>query len=333
MRYRLRAPVIGRLFVRPGDNPVVTRDDLVLELHVDDKRRVREVSVTATVPPGVVHKFESKIVKVPGQLTEVKIGGDRNLHRRLLEELQMFEAAYAFEVGDDHPLYRVRWDLWREDFIAETEEEREKLTVRGFGAMRKQQPGPHIVDTRHLQRFFGHVRRYDELLIPLSFHREAMNDFQEEQYVQAFVNFYYIIEDFFADGKSSAKEVLKVFRASALLTEIITETLKHFSGIHRHDEALRASLQNTKLDYSVEGLMQLLILMRGNLHHFYSKSPRPHGTPLNQADFEWLALIALHISGLAILRRVVEINKKEEPVPPEEYREWYRGYFGREPPE
>lgn len=333
MKYRLRAPVIGRLFVRPGENPVVTRDDLVLELHVDDTRRVREVSVTATVPLELVKKFESQIVKVPGQLTEVKIGGDRNLHRRLIEELQMFEAGYAFEVGEDHPLYRVRWDLWNEEFIPETDEEREKLIVRGFGAMRKQQPGRHIVDIRHLQRFFAHVRRYDALLIPFSFHREAMNDFQEEQYVQAFVNFYYVIEDFFADGKSSAKEVFKAFRASDLLTEIMTETLKQFSGTHRHDQALQAFLQDEKLDYSVEGLMQLLIRMRGNLHHYYSKSPKPHGTPLNQADFEWLALIALHISGLAILRRVVEINRKEEPVPPEEYREWYRAYFGREPPE
>jgi hypothetical protein len=140
MKYRMLAPVVGRLMLRPGTLYRATRDDLALELHADSVGMVENVSVTAQVAASLIHKFTSQAVKGPdGRVKEFRIDGDVSLWKRLQNELQMFESTFAFQL-DDHGLHRVRWDLWTEEFIPENETEKASLVVFRYGSPRKQAP-------------------------------------------------------------------------------------------------------------------------------------------------------------------------------------------------
>ena len=311
----------------------VERNGVVLQLTADDMHRVREVSVTAPIPADIASRFYSEITKGADGIPHFAVHGDRDFARSVRKELQLFESNFAF-IYDEHPLDKVRWERWQEEFIADTEEEKPRIKILGFGVGRKQPPRPVVVEHRILQNCFKYSPRYESLMIPMGFYREGMTAFQEERYVPAFYNFYFVIEDFFANGKTSEAQVLKEFESSDRLREFIEQGLKNFSGNHPHDRNLRRFMEEEKCGFDVPGMMKFLFRIRGNLHHYFGKSPRPHATPFNQDDFEVVALLTMFLSGSTILRRVMDINLEVEPEHPPGYDEWMDEYWkGRKRPD
>lgn len=316
MRYQVKAAVVGRLFLPPGEKMMaVERNGVVLQLTADARQRVREVSVTAPIPAEIADRFYSEIRKDPDGITHVKVFGDRDFSRSVRKELQLFESNFAF-IYDEHPLDKIRWERWEEEFLPDNEEERQRIKVHRFSAPRKAGPPPVVVKQKVLENCFKYAPRYELLMIPMGFYREGMTAFQEERYVTAFYNFYFVIEDFFANGKTSEAQVLREFESSDRMRQFIERVLQNFSGRHDHVRNLRRFMDEEKCTFDVPGMMKFLFRVRGNLHHYFGKSPRPHATPFNQDDFEVVSLVAMFLAGSAILHRVIDINLEVEPEHP-----------------
>jgi hypothetical protein len=64
-----------------------------------------------------------------------------------------------------------------------------------------------------------------------------------------------------------------------------------------------------KCPMTAAGLPRFLFRMRGGLHH-YSRRSKRHANPFNQATFEPVALLAMHVATTAILFRIVELNQR-----------------------
>ena len=57
-----------------------------------------------------------------------------------------------------------------------------------------------------------------------------------------------------------------------------------------------------------EGVWGYLFRIRGELHHYFLRSTRSHGTPFASDRFETPALIALLLARQCIMVRIVAIN-------------------------
>lgn len=155
--------------------------------------------------------------------------------------------------------------------------------------------------------------RFDSLAVATGFWREGGNQLEDKSYIQAFYSFFFVIEDLFADGRTSEKEVLKVFSKSQNFCKICNTTVRQFFGKgDEHEAALRRFFEAEGCEPDVPGLQKFLFRMRGNMHHYFGKSPRPHPTPFNQEQFHAIALLALYISSLALAEQIFALKKTDE---------------------
>ena len=204
MRYRLRAKLEGQLFLTEAFS--IERDGLLFEFIAGDNGQVQELAISLKVPDEKVEKFASGIG--PGQGESVAtytIGGDRELYNHLVSELQSLESNLAFASGS---VKRIHWDTPHQQFIAETPEEEELITFTEFSLSRTY-PEPHaLFSPVNLIRLISKFPAYESLRVPMAFWREGENYFTTFQYVLAFYQYYFIIEDFYAGGKTGQSTVL-----------------------------------------------------------------------------------------------------------------------------
>jgi hypothetical protein len=63
----------------------------------------------------------------------------------------------------------------------------------------------------------------------------------------------------------------------------------------KHLDKLKEFLAMEKLNFDKEGIISLIVQVRGNLHHFSQRSSKKKGTPFNQKDFETMAYLLMSI--------------------------------------
>ncbi len=172
---------------------------------------------------------------------------------------------------------------------------------------------PHpdfVVRERAFNMLVRHAPFFDSLTVPIAFWREGGNQMDDKNYVQAFYSYFFVIEDLYADGKTGERPVLKAFSESEEFCRICVSTLPRFFGKgDEHESALRRFFEAEGCQADRFGLQKFLFRMRGNLHHYFGKSPRPHPTPFNQQQFHSVALLALFIATLAIFEHILAIKR------------------------
>jgi hypothetical protein len=143
-----------------------------------------------------------------------------------------------------------------------------------------------------------------------AFWREGMVYFDNFQCVQAFYQFYFVIEDFFIAGKTSSKSsVMKIFQKSKELLDIAKDAITSTLNLPNHKIKLEKHLREYNCQFTSLGLLEMLYEARNNLHHFHSKSSRKQGTPFNQSEFETIAFATMYIATAAITYREVRISQ------------------------
>jgi hypothetical protein len=317
MKFKLRAKVDGDLFLgQPNAKILAQRDDLVFELESDNSRRVIAISVTGDVPADRVAAQHATITHTPGAATDSRVDfhADKDLHHRLLGELQAMESILAFN-WRGHPLRRILWNEAEMTLVPENAEEEARIHLWSLSVGRKRHPQPTLVKESSFKTLVEHAPRFESLKVSTGFWREAGNQMDAGNYAQAFYGYFFVIEDLYADGKTSEKQVLKAFADSVEFCEICASTLPRFFGKgDKHEENLRKFFDAEGCATDAPGLQRFLFRMRGNLHHYFGKSPRPHPTPFNQDQFHVVALVALFISSLALSRRVLDLNRQHGTI-------------------
>jgi len=311
MRYRLTVPLEGVVVLRDGKREVRgRRDGIDFALIADERGRVTHVVVETTVPEDKLDSFKSSIGPgVHGTAATVHLGGDPQLFQKLIEALRVLESHLAFETPG--AIRQINFRERKHEYVPEIDAERSAVPVFAYEMKQAYPETPALVTEKGFRDFINSTPPFDELVAVKSFWQEGLNRFQQLQYVQAFHQFYFVIEGFFADGKSSERKVLKAFNRSTELTAILESALKTFSKpADRHSVRLQELMALEKCEASVEGLRRFLIRVRGRLHHYSASSSSPTIHPHNQEAFETAALVAMFISRMAIDRRVIAIRRK-----------------------
>ncbi len=298
MRYRLTVQAEGTIYV--DQNIRLEKDGFVFEFIGDETKKLTKIAVSSLVPDDRVEKFGMILREgTPESLPVFGFGGDEEIHGQLVERLQLLESNLAFETGG--ALKKVHWEDPEREPILETREEREIVTLPVYSIKQHYQTPTVVASTALMERATDPVPEF--LLVLQAFWREGIRNFEDNSFVNAFYNFYFVIEDLYADGKTSEKEVLKSFSHLSEFCGICDETLQMFRKRERHWRNLEKFCKSERCNLDVGGLQKLVFRVRGNLHHYFRKSPRTRGTPFNQRAFESLAYLVLEMSGKAISRQ------------------------------
>ena len=103
----------------------------------------------------------------------------------------------------------------------------------------------------------------------------------------------------------------KNFKSSLELQETIKWVLSEVIGTNdHHKKEIMTLLGQKNLQYDVEGIIVLLVRMRGHLHHFSRKSElKQKPSPLVHQNYESLAALAMAIAMQSILNEIDKAKK------------------------
>jgi hypothetical protein len=264
-------------------------DHFILEVMVNPDKVVDGLSIALRVKnyqdflPRVSSAIESRITQVSLR--------DSSLFFFLVDLAQHIEALGSFWFG----VRKIYWESPKRAWIAETLEEQKVL-----------EPLPnHFQEEAHENRCYGelspemlaslvHNRRlHQHLVLPMSFYREARNDFTSGRYTSSFINFYFYLDDLYGQGKTRNKEVEKLFKFSEHMRQAIQQTMQLYQDVESLEnlEELTKFLHMEKKEFSIDGIIELIVQIRGNLSHFSQKSSKKKGHPLNQREFRSVAFL------------------------------------------
>jgi hypothetical protein len=210
---------------------------------------------------------------------------------RLLNTLQYLESLGSFWLG----IKRIHWNDAKWEWVPESDSERGRLAV--FSVSRSQSYERRAVPFRPqiLRQLLEAETDKSWLTIPMSFLREGHNDYEAHRYVNAFYNFYFFLEDLFGHGKTKNRHILEAFRSSADLKLGVAKAYSQCSDYPGKQEAIDSLIEAVGGATTPDGLLEFLVGMRGELHHFSRRSSRPKGHPLNQHEFQPLGFFVMSI--------------------------------------
>ncbi len=225
------------------------------------------------------------------------------LHEAMVKMFQSLESALAFCC----PVARIRWHAPMETYIPENSEERAAIKINGF-KFGHYSDSPQKVHEFPADDFFNAIKVLEhcpDLVVPLSFWREGNNALDSYRNIQAFFNFYFVLEGMYGRGEYRKGKLLPNFLKSTPLTDAVQRVLTQgFATPFRHDFATVESLLSANnLTKSVADVLELLIIYRGRLHHCLDTS-QPAGTPLTDHEYEGISLLAATVSQNTLIAEI-----------------------------
>ena len=291
MRFRLTAAVEG-VGVAPQRFEVDTPEYRV-GFDVDEKRRITSIWAEArvldwekylsSIEPGAgtreqPHRVSFQVPPVASALESV---------------LQYLESLGSFWLG----IRRVGWSEAEMRWMPDSQEEEGRLRVHRFSQRITYNDTPIPWDGKALARLVGLRPKLEYLVVPMSFYREGVREFRVHRYVSAFYNFYLFLEGLYGHGKTKNAQVQQAFESSAQFRAAVDATRIRFSDneMARNQSELLVFMQRLNCEFTAQGLSRFLVMIRGELHHYSTKSTRPKGHPLNQAEWRPVALFAFSV--------------------------------------
>jgi hypothetical protein len=305
MKYWLECKVEGKIFIKRE-----IRTNYALKEYImipDNKGWLSSIRIIKSVDQP--EKYSSRMEKnEKHDGWNIYINGVREDYLELVKEFQILESTLSLSM--EGALTRIIWDRPNEGFIPENDEEKNRLTVSEFELHKEYIESAIHLDQQGLDVIIKTKHLYDSLAVPQAFFREGMNQFHSRRYINAFYNFYFVLEDFYGKGKTKNQAIADAYKSSPELLGFVDWILKEQIGKDpRHKASIQALCTEEKISYGNEGIIDLLIRIRGNLHHYSRQSSKRVVTPFGQDEFEGIAFLVMGVSLRAILQRVLEINR------------------------
>ncbi len=261
-------------------------DHFILDVILDQNNVVEALNIALRVKnyqdflPEVSFDIESGI-------TQIKLR-DSSFSFSLLELAQHIE---ALGIG----IKKIYWEIPKRRWIAETPEEEKDLEfiTNDFQRESHENKCYREMAPEMLKSLIKNRQLHQNLVLPMSFYREGCNEFSSRRYTNSFINFYFYLDDLYGQGKTKNKEVENLFKSSEHIRSAFEETIRFFQDEDSSEnlEELKEFLEMEKKPLRVDGLIELIVQIRGNLSHFSQKSSKKKGHPLNQRDFRSVALL------------------------------------------
>jgi hypothetical protein len=230
-----------------------------------------------------------KVLQQPGMPPHFHGTGGTKIREELVEELKQIEST----LGVFFRITRIRWENAASIAIPENPEEETQIQWNNLKIVREQEvviKEPTIEDFNVSLHMGYHAR---ELATVMSFFREGDGDRRTFRYISAFYAFYFVIEGLYANGQSKNREVKLEFKKSKVLLDAIAHVLglplysrpARLKGVLTIDDVLRT----VKQERTVDGIIHMLVWLRGDLHHFVNNPKKLSGSPFTHHRYEVLA--------------------------------------------
>jgi hypothetical protein len=230
---------------------------------------------------------------------EITVDYDKQISDKLIDMIQYIDASLSFLFG----VIKIYWEERETSFIAESEEEQRNLDVMSYSLRQHYPEQQRIRLTADVFKdIIQRKSKDDPLKIVMLFHREGIREFHSLRYIQAFYNFYFILEDLYGEGKTQNREIEQKFKANQTLRIVIQDVLDTvIKPIGNHLQNIQNFLREENKSFDVDGIIELIVRVRGQLHHYSRKSTKRKGTPLNQKDFESMAYLLMGLTVKCII--------------------------------
>jgi hypothetical protein len=296
VKLSLEADVKSQMLL--SETVTVRREDAEYIFHRGEDGTFSKISIISPVPDP--SKFYTKLD--PRRGGGMVLGTDWNLVERLRGELQDFEGLFALAFN----LSSIGWDTAHRQTLTDDGEQ-----IEGYQkTMRIPGGGPIEVPCEAFERFVG-LRGYcTEFRVPLSFWREGNNELRSLRFINAFFNFYFILEGLYANGKTATVEVKKQFQKSVELNGFIAAALPDHLNVGQLPNPLMQLLTDVREEATVDGVIAMLVTVRGQLHHYSHKSTRRQGSPLSHKHYDAAAFLCGRLATDALRTRLSTIVRE-----------------------
>ncbi|MEO7142750.1 MAG: hypothetical protein ABI165_04530 [Bryobacteraceae bacterium] len=300
MRYELSCAVDSHTYLDEG-NHSFERLGKVYTFSAREDGRLNEIAISVNV----VNTERFKMRFVPhGFLEEY----DAELRDEIVVDFQYLESVLGF-VGE---VTRIRWDAPRARVITENDQEAKDIVGASLRIERKWRITPNRLLRSDLEAIIDDRRTIQPVQLLQSFFREGKNQLYQFRFINAFYNLFFVIEGLYGRGKSGTKELKAAFRDQP---EFRAVAIQSWSALVEQDEELaRQALsemgaeQDGTDDQLISRLIDWIVGTRGSTHHFYWRSSRRQGTPLNQHSYEPIACLAFLLAERAINQKVTFLH-------------------------
>lgn len=170
-------------------------------------------------------------------------------------------------------LREIKSDIVQIEWIPENEQEKSLLKVFNFTYKTEPQNVNKPISFDLIARPFiaGFVN--DNYEVALSFFRQGKNDMREGKYIEAYYDFYFVLESMYGGGKTKNFLIEKKLLESTELIDAI-KLVKNDSGIanglsRNHQNEFNSKYKNNE----ISAIIKDIVNKRGFLHHHNSKHP------------------------------------------------------------
>jgi hypothetical protein len=291
MRYELRIPVIGT--VRIKRDHAVEVEGVRFDYLAEPEGLLTDVAASVAVGSDAIKTFGGPGER--GVAREYRIEGAEEAHSRTLHALQHLESHLSFAAEGTVTAFDWQDIAWK--LIPENDAERRDLKIFGGRVTGRYPELGSRLGTPLLDFAARATVTREDTAVPKAFWREAHNEFAQQRYIQAFYNFYFVIEGLFGRGRSSEPAMVKQLLGSDDFKSAVSKTLAILKADRRHFNDMKQLYDDERhLPVDIEGTTKLLVRLRNRLHHYSTHNPRPQGTPFDQSKWESLAWFSMGIA-------------------------------------
>lgn len=309
MKFGLVCDVKSKILINSGQT--IHHEGKTFIFYADDENGfLNRIRIISEVTDPNAYFFYKDVDEQAGAITN-RIGYEEDVMQSLITELQELESFLAVHGN----LKQINWRKVTWEYYPETEEEHARFQIipPWFFLHELKSDEPTILPPDQLRMIVQQKKGYDSMIVPMAFYREGKNEYGEAKYINSFFNYYFIFEGLYGSGKTKNDAIEQEFKKSKDFRGFVENLIKQFDeGENGAKEQLVALLKNRNQSYTVDGIIRLIIKMRGELHHYIHQSSKLQGTPFNHADFKIIALVAHHLAGQSVVRQIEEIAKMKE---------------------
>lgn len=202
----------------------------------------------------------------------------------LIGLLKYLESMAGYTCGID----RVHWDDCIEEWFPENGDGLQGDLLFRWDVHVVHEIRPVRFDPGTFGKLVGGRDRYDYLTVPFSFVREGRTEFDAGRFINAYFSFYFFIEGLYGKRKTQDRHVREALKSSKHVRAAVEEAMAIVEGPSTEHLLLDLHhfLKLKNKEYEVDGLIDLIVRLRGDLHHFQHGGSGLSGHPLNQSDFE-----------------------------------------------
>jgi hypothetical protein len=295
MKLRVKCDVQSEVFL--SRRLELRIDEKTFAFEIDSKGIWSSITVFANIKDPSKTRWEMEPVEgplAPNQAPFRVVGNlEPGLFEGVIADLQTLESALSLYV----PLRQI---VWRYPEMEVIFEEGEKGSLGAVRQKRGKVP-PQKVAEKTFVAMVGLGLRAQAITVVASFWREGESEWVAGKFINAFFNYYFVLEGLYGNKKTRNKHIEAEMRRSP---ELLAQITKFIKGQHPVEllGQLAKMLNATDIP-TPEELVGLLVSTRGRLHHFQNNPSREQGSPLVHDKFEGIAYLARHLAHGSIVEQ------------------------------